>query len=172
MISSRRGPSPPPRLGERICADVALVGEIDGGLRQPRAFDQARPPSLVEPRQGSAGLSSAWRRCASRFGVDQVGQALDLGEIELAVEESPARELSRLGEAAARHFAERIERGSDDGAAAVKLKFGQILARLARRAGEPEHDGPVDRLAGVGPLSVRSATCSGAGTGAAIRSIT
>ena len=69
--------------------------------------------------------------------VDEIGEAFDLRKIDLAVLESPARELSRLRHAQARDLAQRIENGADDGPAAMRLELGDIFARFAIGVFEP-----------------------------------
>ena len=78
------------------------------------------------------------------LGIDQIGEALDLGEIELAVLERAARELARLGEAGGGEGEQRIEHGADHGAAAMQLQLGHVLAGEARRRREPEHEAAIE----------------------------
>jgi hypothetical protein len=79
-----------------------------------------------------------------RLGVDEIGEPLDFGQVELAVLEGAARELAGLGETRARQGEHRIDRGPDHRAAAMHVKLGHVLAGEARRCLEPEHEAAVD----------------------------
>src|SRR4029079_4026589 len=70
--------------------------------------------------------------------------ALDLGEIELAVFERAPGELAGLGKAQAGEGEQRIERGTDHGAAAMQLPLGPGLAGEARGPREPQHETAVE----------------------------
>jgi hypothetical protein len=63
--------------------------------------------------------------------LDQVGQTFRLREIDPAILERPAGELSRLGEAKAVDPPERRQHRSDDRAATMQLQLDHILAGLA-----------------------------------------
>ena len=79
------------------------------------------------------------------LGLHQIGQAFDLGEIELAVLERAARELAGLGEPNAVEQQGGVDRRADYGAAAMDMKLGHVLAGEARRTREPQHQAAVDR---------------------------
>ena len=79
------------------------------------------------------------------LGLHEIGQALDLGEIELAVLERAARELAGLGEPRAVEREHRVDHRADHGAAAMDVKLGHVLAGEARRRREQQHQAAVDR---------------------------
>ena len=107
-------------------------------------------------RQPSARLPSApciwrsaWRRWPWVSAIDQVGEAFDRGEIELAVLEGAAGELAGLGRPQAVKRRERSKRRGDHRAAAVQLQLGDVLAGLARGRRKPQRQRLVDGLFGV-----------------------
>jgi hypothetical protein len=79
-----------------------------------------------------------------RLGAHQIGEALDRGEIELAVLEGAAGELAGLGHTQAVDAAQRLKHGGDDGAAAVQLQLGGVLAGFAVGRRKPQHQRLVD----------------------------
>ena len=84
------------------------------------------------------------------FGVDQIGETFDGGEIEPAVLEGAPGELARLRRPQALDASERAEHRCNHRAAAVQLQLGHVLAGLAVRPGKPQRQRFVDRLAGGG----------------------
>ena len=77
-------------------------------------------------------------------GIDQVGQRLDLGEVELAVLERAAGELAGLRQPQSFHPPERGQHRGDDGAPAMQLQLGGVLAGFAARPRKPQHQRLVD----------------------------
>ncbi len=107
-------------------------------------------------RQASARLPSspcncriACRRCDCGVGIDQVGQALDLRQAELAMLEGAAGELARLRRPQPLHPRQRLEHAGDHRAPAMQLQLGNVLAGLAVRAFEKKHQSLIDDLAGL-----------------------
>ena len=95
------------------------------------------------------------------FGVDEVGEALGLGEVELAGQEGAAGEFAGLGEAQAGDGAKGFEQQARHGAAAMGMEFQHILAGEGMGAGEEEGEGLVER--GALRRTVGSARGSGGG---------
>ena len=79
------------------------------------------------------------------LGLHQIGETLDLGEIELASLECAPRELAGLGEPRAVEREHRVDDGADHGGTAVEVQLGHVLAGEARRRREPQHQAAVDR---------------------------
>ncbi len=132
----------------RFCRHVALVGEVDGGLDLRQRFDGLGPPGLGAVAEQAAHLLERLPALRLGLGADQVGERLDLGEVELAVLEGAAGELARLRQPQPLDPAERRQHRGDDRVAAVELKLHHVLAGLAAGAGKPERQRLVDRLAG------------------------
>ena len=147
-------PSDRERAVDEILRHVAFVGKVDRGLDLRQRLDRARAPGLGAVAEQAAHLLERLPALRLGLGADQVGERLDLGEVELAVLEGAARELAGLRHPQARDPAERRQRGGDHGAAAVELKLGHVLAGLAARPGKPQHQRLVDRLAGGGVAHV------------------
>jgi hypothetical protein len=98
-------------------------------------MEQARAPAVVEGGKRAFILAERLFALTFRFGVDQVGQRLGLGQVEFAVLDRPSGEFARLGGSQARDPPQRAQHGLDHGAAAMDMEFGDILARKARPAG-------------------------------------
>jgi hypothetical protein len=99
---------------------------------------------LARERAGQAARRRARRGRARR--VDQVGDALGLREVELAVQERAPRELARPGDARAERDAAREQRSQRRGAA-VPVELDDGLAGVRRRRGERDREPLVDRRA-------------------------
>ena len=118
-------------------------------LRQQRIVLVDVSPARLHHREPPAQLIQRLSPLRLGFGVDQVGHAFGLGQVQLAVLEGPPGELPGLGQPqaqAAQRPAERIHHGR----AAVHVKLGGVLAGVAGRPGKPEHEGAVD----LPPLAV------------------
>ena len=124
---------------------VALVGEIESGLDQRLRAQQLVAPAFVERAQRTLRLGERLTALRLGLGLHEIGQAFDLGEIELAVLERAARELAGLGEPRAGEREHRVDHRADHGAAAMDVKLGHVLAGEARRRREPQHQAAVDR---------------------------
>ena len=130
-------------LRDRVARHVGLVGEVDRCFHQRRGSDQPLPPARVEPAQRPLSLAQRLAPLGPRLGIDEIGQALDAGEVQLAVLEGAARELAGLRQPAALDRADRREHRLDHRPAAVHLQLGHVLAGLAfraRRTTAPGHD--------------------------------
>ena len=134
-------------LADRIARHIRLVGEVDRRLHQRRGRDHALPPARVYLAERPFGLAQGLAPLCRGLGVDQVGQALDAGEVELAVLEGATGELAWLRQPAALDAADRLEHGLHHGAAAVHLQLGHVLPGLAPGRSEPQRQGVVDELA-------------------------
>jgi hypothetical protein len=95
-----------------------------------------------------------------RLGRDQVGEPFDRGPIHAAVFERAAGEFAGLGLAQAVELSQRRENRRDHGAAAVDLQLGRVLAGLAVRPGEPQHQAFIDGIAACGIAHARQRRAS------------
>ncbi len=84
------------------------------------------------------------------FRVDEIGETLHLGKIDLAVLECAQREFAGLGRAELVERGESGERVLHDGAAAGDVQFQHVLAGIAARRREADRDHAVDQFAGGG----------------------
>src|SRR5579883_127313 len=105
--------------------------------------DQPRAPALIEAAQPAAQLSQSLTPLRLCLRIDEIGKALDGGEVELAIEEPTTGEFAGLRQAQAGQLGQGGQHAGRRGAATVDLKLGHVLPRLASRAGEPEHKGVV-----------------------------
>ena len=135
--------------GQRVGGDVRFVGEIDGRFHQCLRFDQRRAPAVIEAREIAARLAQGLAALAFGLGVDEIGEALHLGEIDLAVVEGATGELARLGHAAAGHLADGGKHGLDHSAAAVTVQLDDVLAGEALGPREPDNDAAIEGLRGA-----------------------
>ena len=111
-------------------------------------LDQPLAPGFGLLAERALHLPERLPPLAFGLGVDQVGQALDGGQIELAVLKRAPGELARLGRPQAVEPAQRGKGRGNNGAAAVQLELGCVLAGLAVGAGKPERQRLVDHLPG------------------------
>jgi hypothetical protein len=104
---------------------------------------------MIEATQSAFQLPQGLLALRRRFGVYQIRNRLGFRQIELAVFKSAAREFAGLGQAKARQAAKRFGHIVQDGAPAVNVKFHDVLAGIAVRRRKPDHNGLIDRLAGL-----------------------
>jgi hypothetical protein len=85
------------------------------------------------------------RGLALRFclGLDQIGQAFGLCQVDSAVFKGTPGELPWLSQPETLEARQLTDNSVDDGAAAVALEFDYILASGACRAVEAKHEGVV-----------------------------
>ena len=134
------------RRCQQIVRHVGLVGKIDARVDQGERLNQPLPPRLGTVAEKSLELTQRLAALPFGFRHHQIGEALDGGEIELAVLEAAPGELAGLGRTQALDARQRGEHCGDHRAATVQLQFGDILAGLAVRAGKPQRQRLVDRL--------------------------
>ena len=67
-----------------------LVGEVDRRLDMGQRSGQLGAPAVMERGQRAAGLAPGLAPLRLGLGVDQIGDRLDLGQVELAGEEGAA----------------------------------------------------------------------------------
>ena len=141
------GRAPPARRARRRgqASPTSPSSEKSSTASSPRGKRQQ--PIAANPR--SARLSDrpasarAARRCDFGLGLEQVGEALRLGEVDPAVLERAAGELARLGRRAGPSIrASASSTARDDRAAAVEVKLGDILAGRAGRSVEAQAPAP------------------------------
>ena len=135
------------RLGLRR---QVLVGEVDHRLEMGERADQVPAPPVIERRQRAARLAHRLAALGLGLGVDQVGDRLDLREVELAGEEGAAGEVARPGGGEARDAPEREPDRLDRRPPAMEVELDEVLAGIARRRREAEREPVVEDLAGPG----------------------
>ena len=146
-----------PALTETSIATSPSSAKSSPASTSACAPSSSRAPAFVELPQRAFRLRQRLTPLRLGLGIDQIGEALDLGEIELAVLERAPRELAGLGEPHAGEGEQRIEHGADHGAAAMQLKLGHVLAGEARRRREPEHEAAIELRAVASPMSRKAA---------------
>ena len=103
-------------------------------------------------------LSERLARLRLCLGVDQIGEAFDLGQIELAVLEGAPGELAGLGEARPGKREHGLDDLANHGAASMHVELGHVLSGEAGGTRKPQHETPIEQRAfGVGPMSRRLA---------------
>ena len=83
------------------------------------------------------------------FGGDEIGHALDLGQVDAARLESAPGKLARLRQAQTRDAANRAHDRLRNGAAAMQVQLGHILPGETRRSRKPQHNRLVEGLTGL-----------------------
>ena len=96
------------------------------------------------------------------FGGDEIGEAFDFGQVELAVFKGSAGEFAGFGRPRFRETRERPDQGRDYRRPAMDMELGAILAGKAHRPGEEKRKAPVDGHA-VQILERRQGRASGFG---------
>ena len=147
------------RHGRRhqVMGHVALVGKIDDRLHQREGRDQPGPPFLGPLTQEARKLPECLAPLGLGLRPDQIGEPFNPGEVELAVLEGAAGEFAGFGGPQFGSPAERFQHRRHHGTAAMKVEFGGILAGFAARAGKPQHQRIVDRLA-IGGIATAPAS--------------
>lgn len=156
----------------QIVAD-AFVGEIDDRLGQGQGTNQILTPALDQSGQTAIQLLQRLTALSGGFGIDQIGDGLGPGQIELVIEKGPAGKLARFRRAQTQ-FQQGLGQGSGDGASAMQMQFHHLFTGEAVGGGEIQRQTVVDILAamahphpgrqtGLGPLAGQ--TVQGIGTG-------
>ena len=106
-----------------ICAepggiDILLIGKIDLRLDPRHRLDDQRADRLGFAAQRAAGDAQGLAPLRLGLGVDEIGEAFDLGKIEFAVFESAQREFAGIGGPHVRQLRE----GFDDGGQAPRAR--------------------------------------------------
>ena len=117
------------------------------GLDQRLGAQQLLPPAFVERAQRAFGLRESLAALRLGLGVDEIGEALDLGKIELAVLEGAARELAGLGEARSGERQYGLDDLAHHGAAAMHVELGHVLAGEAGGTRKPKHEATIEQRA-------------------------
>ena len=125
---------------------MSSSGKVERRLGEHAQLDQRvdQRADLARERAGEAARRRARR--GRRRRVDEVGDALGLREVELAVEKRALRELARPREARAELDAAR-EQQPQHRRAAVAVQLEHVLAGVGARRREVERDALVERLA-------------------------
>ena len=134
------------RIGQRATNSTSSSGKSSVASVNMRSSVTA-PTIACTSRENSPGEAARGRARGGRArGVDQVGHALGLREVELAVQECALRELARLGEAGAELDAPREQQAQRRGAA-VTVQLDHGLAGVGSGAANRMRQALVDRLA-------------------------
>ncbi len=104
-------------------------------------------PAVIEPGEAAIHLPERLPALGGSLGIDQIGHRLGLGQVEAAVIEGLAREITRAGRPQLRKLGQGPQRRRANRAAAMEMEFRHILAGLAFGAGKPEHERIVDPFA-------------------------
>ena len=67
-----------------VGGDIGLVGEVEPGLGERLRLHQLLAPRLIERPRPAFGLRDRLARLRLGLGGDEIGEALDLGEIDAA----------------------------------------------------------------------------------------
>ena len=146
--SRRRAPRYPPRLAPRSrAADPRR--ENRSPLRDgPGAAAAARASRDTAPPSSPSSWRKAWRRCASVSAAAR--SAIASAWVRSSLPFRKARRVNSPGSASrSPSRAQRRHDRGEHGAAAVQVKFGDILAGGAARRRKPQRQPVVERLAGV-----------------------
>ena len=131
----------------QILRHIALVGEVEARLEQGQHLQHLLAPTLGGMSQLAAELAHGLAPLRLGLGIDEVGEALDLGEVHAAVEKGAAGELAGLRRAAILDGAERAQHRGPGRQPAMDMELGLILAGKALRPRHPQDEGLIERLA-------------------------
>ena len=163
-IRARRLGDDRARRVERQRVGVLDVGKVDLRLDIAIASSERGADRLGVAAQRAAGDAQRLAPLRLGLGVDEVGEALDLGQIELAVLERAPGEFARLGRTQAGQARERGDDAGDRRAAAGHLQLRHLLAGEAARRDEADDQRAVERLAAGGIAQHSPASRRGRGT--------
>ena len=125
-----------------------LLGEVQCGLHQHAQMHQGIAQHMDFLREGTRQRTAGTARGGFGAGIDEVGNRLGLGQVDLVVEKSTLGELAGLGQAQpSQHrlavfigalccFQTACQQQLQHHGAAMGLQFQHILARVAVRAGK------------------------------------
>ena len=120
--------------GERT--DIVLVGKVERRLDLRGQSKQALLPALDLPAKRSPRKPhgrAALRLC---FRLEQIGEALGLGQVDSPMFERAPSELSRDSLPQAGNLLQRGQHARHDRSSAVEMELGDIFAGCARWAGK------------------------------------
>ena len=124
-----------------------LFGKVDVRLHPRQQMFQTIVPVLVFFRQRAPHLAQSLFALLFRFGVHQIRQPFRRCQIHFAVFDGAAGEFSASGGTESFDFRQVFQHRRRDRPSAVGLKFNDVLARKAVRAGKIKHQSVVDRRA-------------------------
>ena len=113
-----------------------LVREIDRRFEMRHKPQEPLAPAAIDPAEMAVELAQGLAALRLRFGRREIGDRLGLGQVELVVQKGAAGELAGLGEPQSPPRQCRHDR-RQNGAAAMHMKFGDILAGDAVRRRKP-----------------------------------
>jgi len=150
---------------DQIVRHIGLIGKINPA---PRPAPMLRSAACATPRRDRRSvpeLPEGLTPLCRCFRSDEIGQAFHFSKIEAAILERTARELASLaGRQPSIFLAHQIRPRSPR--AAVQLQFSNILAGLAVRGREPQHQRFIDHIAARRIAHTRQASpCAARGGG-------
>lgn len=124
-------------LEDRIKIERQIFfGEIDRCFEMGLTPQQLQTPSLVKPTKRTLELAQSLAPLSRRIGIDQIGDGLRLGEIELTGLESAPSEIARLSWPRSQ-IEECVGNRLGDRTAAMQMKFDDVFAGETGGAGKP-----------------------------------
>src|SRR5882672_567871 len=124
-----------------------LLGKVQGRFHQRAQLDEPLRKGSDDLREFPAQRAQRAPRRSLGSGVDKVGHALGLREIELVIQEGASGEFPGLGEARAKLQASPQDHLQHHGPS-VTLQLEHVFAGIGRRCSKEKRDAVVDRLAG------------------------
>ena len=110
-------------------------------------IDQLGPPAFKPISQPAAQLRQRLSPLGIRARVNQVGNRLGLGQVNLAGEKRALRKLARFGQPQTRQCRECASDGLYRGPAAMNMQFHHVFTGKAGRAGKPDRQPVIQRAA-------------------------
>ena len=107
-------------------------------------MDQPPAPAQIELALRAFGILHRKAPLRLGLGIDQIGQRLGLDQIDLAVEKGAAREFAGFGMPDAVEAGDRLQHLGHDGAPAMDMEFGDILAGKAVGPGKEDDQATVE----------------------------
>ena len=151
---------------------IVLVAIIDRDFERGGQVEQARTPLLRACGGGRLRSSERALALGLGLGLEQFGEALGLGQVDLAVEQGAAGEFAGLRLADAGEAGQRRQQRLDHRFAAMALKLNDILAGVAVGPTKCSSNAWSIVAPPAGSLSRRRLARRGAPSGPAIASAT
>ena len=140
-----------PGTGRYLFRHIVLVGEVQFRFHHGARPDQPRSPRIERPAQRPGGLAHRLAPLRLGLGMDQIGEPLDLGEVEPTGCKGAARELAGVGGPQAHEARQSRDHRRNHGTPAMHMKLGDVLPGEARRPGKEENETRIDHRAVLCP---------------------
>jgi hypothetical protein len=126
-----------------------LVREVNSNLDIRKRRDKCPAPLRGSTRHDSIHQAESLPTLRLGFRRDEIGETLDLREIETTVLHRATRELTGIGGPEAGETNQRVEHGAHDSKAAVHMQLDSILSGETAGSRKPKNQRLIDQCPGL-----------------------